>query len=56
MLLKEHVGYLTTVCILSKDQACSNTRVPTTQHESTRAQHEPTQINTSPTRVNTNLN
>ena len=54
MLLKEHVGYLTTVCILSKDQAY--TRAPTTQHESTRAQHEPTQINTSPTRVNTNLN
>ena len=49
MLLKEHVGFLTMVCILSKDQAYSNTRVPTSQHESIRVHHESTKINTSPT-------
>ena len=43
MFLKEHVDFLTTFC----DQVYSNTRVPTSQHESTR-------INTSLTRVSTN--
>ena len=44
MLLKEHVDFLTTLCILSKDKVCSNTRVPTQVNTS---QHESTRVNTS---------
>ena len=59
-VLKEHVDFLITLCILSNDQVYSNTRVPTqvntNQHESTRARYESTRIITSPTQVNTNLN
>ena len=51
MLLKEHVDFLTKLCIFSKDQVYSNIRVPTrvntNLHGSTRVRHESTQINTN---------